>query len=182
MQALQAQNLMWAPAGVTFSMFFVNIAFNSILVSTYGFTGAAYAQSASRIAQFLLLAGAALPDPGFSRDAEQWMHCALSAAQDSIQFNSVSIAMQYLAKPTRALLSEVPSCLWRCWSPQRRFQDWMLAGHVLTFGRSCLSFEREVLAEEYPPENEASTGKLIRQALEEDGSAHKARLTASAIL
>ena len=63
MQALQAQNLMWAPAGVTFSMFFVNIAFNSIMVSTYGFTGAAYAQSASRIAQFLLLAGAAPPHP-----------------------------------------------------------------------------------------------------------------------
>ena len=66
MQALQAQNLMWAPAGVTFSMFFVNIAFNSILVSAYGFTGAAYAQSASRIAQFLLLAGAAPSHPSFS--------------------------------------------------------------------------------------------------------------------
>ena len=74
MQALQAQNLMWAPAGVTFSMFFVNIAFNSILVSTYGFTGAAYAQSASRIAQFLLLAGAAPPAPAPSRDAEPPMH------------------------------------------------------------------------------------------------------------
>ncbi len=69
-QALQAQNLMWAPAGVTFSMFFVNIAFNSILVSNYGFTGAAYAQSASRIAQFLLLAGAAPPDPASRRDTE----------------------------------------------------------------------------------------------------------------
>ena len=50
---------MWAPAAVTVSMFFVNIAFNALLVSTYGFTGAAYAQSASRIGQFLLLAGRA---------------------------------------------------------------------------------------------------------------------------
>jgi len=58
-QALQAQNLMWAPAAVTVSMFFVNIAFNALLVSLYGFTGAAYAQSASRIAQFLLLTGKA---------------------------------------------------------------------------------------------------------------------------
>ena len=77
MQALQAQNLMWAPAGVTFSMFFVNIAFNSILVSTYGFTGAAYAQSASRIAQFLLLAGAAPPDVASCRDTEPEVHLAL---------------------------------------------------------------------------------------------------------
>lgn len=56
-QALQAQNLMWAPAAVTVSMFFINIAFNALLVRQYGFTGAAYAQSASRIAQFLLLTG-----------------------------------------------------------------------------------------------------------------------------
>ena len=48
------------------------------------------------------------------------------------------------------------------------------AGHVLTFGRGCLSFEREVLAEAYP-ECEPSTGKLIRQALEEDTSAHKVK-------
>ena len=59
---------MWAPAGVTFSMFFINIAFNCLLVSTYGFTGAAYAQSASRIAQFLLLAGAPPSDLSHSRD------------------------------------------------------------------------------------------------------------------
>ncbi|CAK0774062.1 hypothetical protein CVIRNUC_004130 [Coccomyxa viridis] len=101
MKALQAQNLMWAPAAVTVSMFFVNIAFNASLVSTCGFTGAAYAQSASRIAQFLLL-----------------------------------------------------------------------TGHVLTFGRACLSFEREVLADEYP-EKDPSTGKLIRDAIAEDVSAHK---------
>ncbi len=63
----------------------------------------------------------------------------------------------------------------KSWLPGIRNQDWVLAGHVLTFGRSCLSFEREVLAEEYPPDNEQSTGKLIRQALERDGSAHKAR-------
>ena len=57
----------------------------------------------------------------------------------------------------------------------------MLAGHVLTFGRSCLAFEREVLAEESHPEDEQSTGKLIRQALERDGSAHKARDNACAM-
>ena len=50
----------------------------------------------------------------------------------------------------------------------------MHVGHVLTFGRGCLSFEREVLAEAYP-EYEPSTGKLIRQALDEDTSAHKVR-------
>ena len=61
MKTLQAQNLMWAPAYVTVSMFFINIGFNSLLISTWGFSGAAYAQSASRIAQFLLLVGACLP-------------------------------------------------------------------------------------------------------------------------
>lgn len=48
---------MWAPAYVTVSMFFINIGFNAILVGNYGFAGAAIAQSASRIAQFLLLVG-----------------------------------------------------------------------------------------------------------------------------
>ena len=48
---------MWAPAYVTVSMFFINIGFNAVLVGNYGFTGAAYAQSASRIVQFLLLVG-----------------------------------------------------------------------------------------------------------------------------
>ena len=47
-----------------------------------------------------------------------------------------------------------------------------LAGHVLTLGRACLSFEREVLADEYP-EKDPSTGKLIRDAIAEDVSAHK---------
>ena len=47
----------------------------------------------------------------------------------------------------------------KSWLPGIRNQDWVLAGHVLTFGRSCLSFEREVLAEDYPPDNEQSTGK-----------------------
>ena len=51
----------------------------------------------------------------------------------------------------------------------------MVAGHVFTFGRSCLTFEREVLAEEHAyPDDEQSTGKLIRRALEDDTSAHKA--------
>ena len=57
-QTLQAQNLMWAPAYVTVSMFFINIGFNALFIANWGFTGAAYAQSASRIAQFLLLVGA----------------------------------------------------------------------------------------------------------------------------
>lgn len=57
LQALQAQNLMWAPAAVTVSMFFINVGFNALFVRTWGFTGAAYAQSASRIAQFCLLVG-----------------------------------------------------------------------------------------------------------------------------
>lgn len=43
---------------------------------------------------------------------------------------------------------------------------------MLTFGRACLSFEREVLADEYP-EKDPSTGKLIRDAIAEDVSAHK---------
>ena len=51
-----------------------------------------------------------------------------------------------------------------------------LAGHVLTFGRACLSFEREVLADEYP-EKDPSTGKLIRDAMAEDVSAHKVCLS-----
>ena len=60
-------------------------------------------------------------------------------------------------------------------------QGQVLAGHVLTFGRSCLAFEREVLAEEYLSEEEQSTGKLIRQALENDSSANKARADCCAV-
>ena len=82
MQALQAQNLMWAPAAVTVSMFFVNIAFNASLVSTCGFKGAAYAQSASRIAQFLLLTG--------QSSALQACHAVLL----------IAVSMSYAARPT----------------------------------------------------------------------------------
>ena len=38
-------------------------------------------------------------------------------------------------------------------------QDQVLAGHVLTFGRSCLAFEREVLAEECPPRERPQHGE-----------------------
>ena len=40
-----------------------------------------------------------------------------------------------------------------------------------------MSFEREVLAEAYSYSEDPSTGKLICQALNEDGCAHKASYT-----
>lgn len=66
---------MWAPAYVTVSMFFINIGFNAVLVANYGFTGAAYAQSASRIVQFLLLVGVPQPSSTSSHLANKSSLC-----------------------------------------------------------------------------------------------------------
>ncbi|KAK9809481.1 hypothetical protein WJX73_002316 [Symbiochloris irregularis] len=75
MKALQAQNVMWIPAIVTVVSFFVNIGCNYVLISLYGFEGAAYAQSASRIIQFFMLVGVVgLFLPGcISFHREAWM-------------------------------------------------------------------------------------------------------------
>lgn len=57
MQAMQAQNFMWGPTLVTIGMFIANIPINMVLIKAFGFTGAAFAQSVSRIALFLFLVG-----------------------------------------------------------------------------------------------------------------------------
>ena len=54
-QAMQAQNIMWGPTWMTVLMFFANLGLNVWLGGLYGFIGVAYAQSAGRIVQFLLL-------------------------------------------------------------------------------------------------------------------------------
>ncbi len=54
---MQAQNMMWGPTFVTIGMFVANIFVNFGLIKLYGFTGAAYAQSVSRIALLLFLIG-----------------------------------------------------------------------------------------------------------------------------
>lgn len=55
MKAMQAQNIMWGPTWMTVLMFFANLGLNVWLMRTNGFIGVAYAQSAGRIIQFLLL-------------------------------------------------------------------------------------------------------------------------------
>lgn len=52
---MQAQNIMWGPTWMTVGMFFANLVLNIVGSRTYGFWGVAYAQSAGRIVQFLLL-------------------------------------------------------------------------------------------------------------------------------
>ena len=52
---MQAQNIMWGPTWMTVLMFFANLGLNVWLMHTHGFIGVAYAQSAGRIIQFLLL-------------------------------------------------------------------------------------------------------------------------------
>ena len=54
-QAMQAQNIMWGPTWMTVGMFFANLGLNYLGIQLYGFYGVAYAQSAGRIVQFLLL-------------------------------------------------------------------------------------------------------------------------------
>lgn len=75
MKALQAQNIMWIPALVTMFTFFCNIGLNYLLIALYQFEGAAFAQSAARILQLLLLAGViAVLIPGcISFHREAWM-------------------------------------------------------------------------------------------------------------
>ena len=57
MQAMQAQNLMWAPAIATAATSIANVGINMFLIRWYGFTGAAAAYSVTRLLLFLLLAG-----------------------------------------------------------------------------------------------------------------------------
>ena len=57
MQAMQAQNLMWAPALATAVASVANVGINVLLIRWYGFHGAAAAYSVTRLLLFLLLAG-----------------------------------------------------------------------------------------------------------------------------
>ena len=52
---MQAQNIMWGPTWMTVGMFFANLALNFVGIHFYGFYGVAYAQSAGRVVQFILL-------------------------------------------------------------------------------------------------------------------------------
>ena len=74
MQGMQAQNMMWGPTFVTIGMFVANIFVNFGLIKLYGFTGAAYAQSVSRIALLLFLIGNILPKQSMS--TVQHLHCS----------------------------------------------------------------------------------------------------------
>ena len=59
MQAMQAQNMMWAPAFATAVSSVANVGINVLLIRWYGFDGAAAAFSVTRVLLFLLLAGEA---------------------------------------------------------------------------------------------------------------------------
>jgi O-antigen/teichoic acid export membrane protein len=56
-QAMQAQNMMWAPAFATAISSVANVGINVLLIRWYGFEGAAAAFSVTRVLLFLLLAG-----------------------------------------------------------------------------------------------------------------------------
>ena len=58
-QAMQAQNMMWAPAVATTISSVANVGINMLLIRWYGFQGAAAAFSVTRVLLFLLLAGKA---------------------------------------------------------------------------------------------------------------------------
>ena len=57
LQAMQAQNLMWAPAIATALTSVANVGINLLLIRWFGFQGAAAAFSVTRGLLFLLLAG-----------------------------------------------------------------------------------------------------------------------------
>jgi MATE family multidrug resistance protein len=61
MKAMQSQNVMQPAAFVTIAMFFINIGINWAMIRVWGFAGAAFAQSASRILWMVLMIGTHLP-------------------------------------------------------------------------------------------------------------------------
>ena len=66
MQAMQAQNMMWAPAFATATSSVANVGINVLLIRWHGFDGAAAAFSVTRVLLFLLLAGEARTRPSQS--------------------------------------------------------------------------------------------------------------------
>lgn len=56
-QAMQVQNMVWAPAVITVLTALANVPINMVLIAWYGFWGAALATSVARILQLALLCG-----------------------------------------------------------------------------------------------------------------------------
>lgn len=57
LQAMQVQNMVWAPAIITVLTALANIPINMLLIAWYDFWGAALATSVARILQLALLCG-----------------------------------------------------------------------------------------------------------------------------
>ena len=57
LQAMQVQNMVWAPAVITVLTALANIPINMLLIAWYDFWGAALATSVARILQLALLCG-----------------------------------------------------------------------------------------------------------------------------
>ena len=57
LQAMQVQNMVWAPAVITVLTALANIPINMLLIAWYDFWGAALATSVARILQLVLLCG-----------------------------------------------------------------------------------------------------------------------------
>ena len=91
-QAQQAQNIMWGPTASTFLMFVINLLLNWVGIRLFGFYGVAYAQSAGRIVQFLLLVCKS-PFLLSERCTLKWhsmIHLKLSAGQDWLALQSAA--------------------------------------------------------------------------------------------
>ncbi len=56
-QAMQVQNMVWAPAVITVLTALANVPINMVLIAWYDFWGAALATSVARILQLALLCG-----------------------------------------------------------------------------------------------------------------------------
>ena len=57
LQAMQVQNMVWAPAVITVLTALANVPINMLLIAWYDFWGAALATSVARILQLGLLCG-----------------------------------------------------------------------------------------------------------------------------
>ena len=57
LQAMQVQNMVWAPAVITVLTALANVPINMLLIAWYDFWGAALATSVARILQLALLCG-----------------------------------------------------------------------------------------------------------------------------
>ncbi len=98
-QAMQVQNMVWAPAVITVLTALANVPINMVLIAWYDFWGAALATSVARILQLALLCGELSTERSFVSIGLAATHAAAG----------MLCVLQVLVTGTRCHLCNVPS-------------------------------------------------------------------------